>query len=279
MNCKQANQISIIDFFSKNGIFPKKKGHNYALYNSPLRIDNNPSFIIYRNTNVWKDLSTGESGYLIDFVMKWKNLSVKSALSFIESKPHSFSFLKQEYSNKNEIIVREVKPLIQHKALLDYLISRGINPETVKSEIKEVWYSIGDKTYFGIGFRNNSGGYEMRNSILKNSIGEKSVTSIKIGGSENVTLLEGFFDYLSFLMLGWNKKKCDYLIMNSTSLVKKAIPLLKEYKNIYSFLDNDNAGRSCFEQIKIEGINIIDCSNEYNGFTDLNEYLICKKLH
>ena len=70
-------KILNIEFFSP------KKPKNKALCKSPLRVDKNPSFYIIDNR--WKDLSTSDKGDVVDFIEKYKGLSTKEALEFLEN--------------------------------------------------------------------------------------------------------------------------------------------------------------------------------------------------
>lgn len=275
MNCKQANELSIIDFLVKQNVHPKEKSGGKNFYFSPFREEKHPSFIV-NSSNQWHDFGSGEHGTLIDLVMKLNNCSVNDALKYIENSSCFFSFHKQNCVEKSNIKIRQVKPYVTHKALLDYLKSRAIEPNKVKNEIKEIWYTNGNKIFFGIAFKNNLNGYEIRNKFDKRSIIKKDITSI-YNGADRIVMFEGFFDYLSYLMLGWNKVQTDYLILNSVAMFKRAIPILKKYKEKYSYLDNDKAGKECFEKIKNEVPGLVNRSDSFSHYNDLNDYLMHRK--
>ena len=100
---------------------------------------------------------------------KYLNASVKEVLEWAENQNFS-SFQQQKTSNsklenlsKNYEIF-EVKE-IQHPALLEYLKMRKV--ENQKHLIQEIHYQMNNKNYFGIGFKNNSDGYEIRNAYSK----------------------------------------------------------------------------------------------------------------
>lgn len=276
MNCKQANEKDIIEYLIKNNHKPVKTGPNYALFHAPHRIDKNPSFIVYKNTNRWKDLARGDKGTLIDLIVIWKSVSPKEALEYVNDSPSSVFFLnQQEYvkDENNTIKIRQVKSTVQHKALIDYMKSRKIDPDKVKYDVKEIWYTVKGKIYFSIGFKNNNGGYELRNSIYQNCIGNKTISTI-IGDQSNCTLLmEGFFDYLSIIMLNWNPENYNAVVLNSVVEANESIPELINYEKVYTYLDNDDAGRDCFKLLKRAGINLVDCSYKYDGYKDVNEFL------
>lgn len=93
-------------------------------------------------------------------------------------------------------------------------------------------------------------------------------------------------DYLSYLTLkathpanGQSAKSSpDYIVLNSVSNVGKAIPLLKEYKSALCLLDNDPAGRQAFRKMAEAGCPVIDKSDCYREYNDLNDYLLDRKI-
>ena len=134
---------------------------------------------------------------------------------------------------------------------------------------------MNDKNYFGIGFRNDSGGYEIRNAYSKICLGKKDITSIK-NDSKDVRVFEGFFDFLSFKKVEnyLEKETSDYIILNSVSMIYKIKNLLENYKNIELYFYNDEAGTRAVEMIKNDLKNAEDCRVLYSDFKDLNDWLI-----
>lgn len=166
---------------------------------------------------------------------------------------------------------------LTNPVLIGYLKERGILPEIAKKACKEVHFQNKGKWYFAVAFANRSGGYEIRNKYLKGSISPKEVTHIK-NDSDHCLIFEGFIDYLSYLTLknytrNKNEPVSDFLILNSVSNVCKAIPLLKNYKKIICFLDNDNAGKQALLEFINVGYQVKDQSVHYRLYNDLNEYL------
>lgn len=62
------------------GNFPLNK-----CFNSPLRMDKNPSFSIFCKSGIWwyRDVSNGESGTALQFIQKYKNMDYLEALSYL----------------------------------------------------------------------------------------------------------------------------------------------------------------------------------------------------
>lgn len=173
-------------------------------------------------------------------------------------------------------------------ALFAYLQERGINTELAKRECKELRSFREGKPYFAIAFPNASGGYEVRNKYFKGCTAPKDITHVRQQGEPKETcfVFEGFMDYLSFLTIRKQRSPeypdlnaQDYIILNSTSNLSKALYPLGDYERIHCFLDNDDAGRKAVEVIQSEyGLQVRDSSHLYSGHKDLNDYLCGKRL-
>ena len=180
----------------------------------------------------------------------------------------------------------EVRDLT-HPALLRYLQGRGINIELAKRECKELHFTNNGRPFFAIGFSNMAGGYEVRNSFFKGCIAPKDITHIQQQGEprEKCLVFEGFMDYLSFLTL--RMRNCpampdldrqDYVILNSTANVSKALDVMSPYERIHCLLDNDKAGFEATRAIELEySYHVRDFSHNYRGYSDLNDYLCGRK--
>ena len=200
--------------------------------------------------------------------------------------PVSFSFGQQSLQPSSAPHV-EIVPL-SSPVLFAYLQERGINTELAKRECKELRSFRDGKPYFAIAFPNASGGYEVRNKYFKGCTAPKDITHICQQGESKETcfVFEGFMDYLSFLTIRKQRSPefpdlnaQDYLILNSTSNLSKALYPLADYERIYCFLDNDDAGRKAVEVIQSEyGLQIRDSSHLYSGHKDLNDYLCGRRL-
>ncbi|MDR2918204.1 MAG: toprim domain-containing protein [Tannerella sp.] len=97
-------------------------------------------------------------------------------------------------------------------------------------------------------------------------------------GKTHCCLFEGFIDYLSFLSLkGIQSIESNVIILNSVNNLNKATEFLKRHDTIYTFLDNDEAGRKCLNEIRKLDKTVSDQSQTYSGYKDLNDYLCGKK--
>ena len=199
MNCNQFNSIKLEEVLVSLGHHPTKQNEKEAWYLNPFSTETQASFKLNKRNNIWYLHSEGIGGNNIDFMKKYLNASIKEVLEWAERQNFS-SFQHQSNSNPkqetlaNHYTIIEVKD-IQHPALLEYLKSRKVENQT--TYLKEIHYRVNDKNYFGIGFKNDSGGYEIRNKYSKICLGKKDISTIK-NGEELLCIFEGFFDFLSF---------------------------------------------------------------------------------
>lgn len=278
MNCSQFNKISLEEVLQNFGHLPTKQSEKEAWYLNPFAPENHASFKLNKRINSWYLFSEGIGGNNIDFMRKYLNTSISEVLVWAENQSFSSFQNQKNSSNQNfenlpknyEII--DVKE-IEHPALLDYLKSRCV--EDQKKWVEEVHYRMNDKNYFGIGIKNDSGGYEIRNAYSKICLGKKDITSIK-NDSKEVKIFEGFFDFLSFKKIEnyLEKETSDYIILNSVSMIHKIKKALENYNNIELYFDNDDTGTRAVELVKNEIKNTEDCRVLYSGFKDVNEWLI-----
>ena len=273
MNCLQAKNISIRAVLESFSLNPSKENSRTAFYFALDREEKTPSLSVDFIKNTAFDFGTGKSYDSISIVQAMKRCSISDALKYLEQ--FNFYFQKQNLKLVNlpkgyEII--DVKE-IQHPALIDYLKSRNV--EDQKKWVEEIHYRMNDKNYFGIGFKNDSGGYEIRNAYSKICLDKKDITSIK-NDSKDVRIFEGFFDFLSFKKVEnyLEKETSDYIILNSVSMIHKIKNEIGNYKNIELYFDNDEAGTRAVEIIKNDLKNAEDCRVLYSDFKDLNDWLL-----
>ena len=275
MNIKQAKNILLTELLARLNVFPAKISGDLAMYFAINREEIVPSLSVSLKKNTALDFGTGKVYDSISLVQEIKKCSVSEALKIISEMDFSSSFQKQE--NLEEIEEKNYKILvvedeISHPALIQYLLNRKVWEQ--RKFLKEIHYRMNDKNYFGIGFKNNSGGYEIRNKYSKICLGKKDVSTIK-NGSGNVKIFEGFFDFLSFKNIEnfLEKEPSDYIILNSVSMIHNIKNSLGNYENIELYFDNDEAGNRAVKMLKNELENIEDCRVLYSDFKDLNEYL------
>lgn len=276
MNCKQANiQISIRRVLESFSLFPSKDNSKVAFYFAFDREEITPSLFVNFIKNVAFDFGTGKKYDVVSLIQGIKQCSVSQALEYLSQ--FDFSFQQQicditKNESKYEILsISEVK----HNALIQYLKERRI--ENNIHLLKEIHYKISNKKYFGIGFKNDANGYEVRNKYSKICIGREDITTIK-NNSNCLRIFEGFMDYLSFKQMEKSLKKApsDYVILNSVTMIFKLEKIIKSYEKIELYFDNDEAGNRATNEVKQLNPYVEDNRILYQNYKDLNDFIISK---
>lgn len=283
MNIEDIRGVPITDFLARLGHEPKRQREDECWYLAPYREERTASFHVNIRKNVWHDFGTGLGGDIFTLAGELANSrDFKEQADFITRiygglAPERKTVFRpggngRDHSGEKECLADIRFGPLCNKVLLRYLEERGICGDVALPNCEEVRYSLHGKRYFAIGFRNLSGGYELRNRFFKGSLSPKDI-SLADNGSETCNLFEGFIDCLSWMVLGLGRGD-DYLVLNSVALLERSFPVLDRHEKINCYLDRDEAGRRALETLrKRYGNKIEDCSALYKGFKDLNEYL------
>lgn len=275
---EEVKNTDIVDYLSSLGINPTKVSRNNYWYFSPLRDESTPSFKVNRHMNRWYDFGEGKGGNLVDFGIQYHKCTVSELLKKMRD---SFSFHQHRNIIQNEeedakkikiINEREITSLV----LIRYLHKRRIPVELAAKFCREINYQLYGKTYYAIGFKNNSGGYELRNEKFKASSSPKDITLLK-NESDKLTVFKGFFNFLSYLSIFRKQEhpKTDFLILNSTSFFEKTLSLMQSYKSDHLYLDCDTTGQKCMQKaLAIDREKFKDERGLYKNYKDLNNWLM-----
>ena len=279
----------IVEYLERKGIKPVRRTPAYALYRSPLREETHPSFKVDTEKNLWIDYAEGRGGSIIDLCMRMERCSLSEAIRLlgrnapdttcsprmvcVHGTSNQESIGQATSANGTRRLTGISDTLPPH--LQDYLMKeRYIDLAKAKPFLKCISYEVRGQHYQAIGFANQSGGYELRDSgSFKGTVAPKDITPIFTDKAGPVCVFEGFMDFLSFLSMK-EEVTSACLVMNSVSNVAKAIRYLNDrhLTNVRVFLDNDDAGRMATNDFIRAGFKVEDMSVHYGNFKDLNEY-------
>jgi len=267
----KAREIDMVQYLASLGYRPVTIKGNDHWYLSPLRNENTASFKVNTRLNKWYDHGLGKGGNLIDFgILYFKN----SVSEFLDLLRGSFPFQQQPNwtsqkgaKNDPKIIIEEITKLTS-PALLNYLCERKIDLAIATQFCNQIHYRLDNKKYYGIGLKNDTGGWEIRNKFFKTSSTPKAIRMIK-NNSDQLAIFEGFMDFLSFMSMHKNERiNSDYLILNSLAFFQKTMPIIQTYKNKKLYLDRDDAGRKITTSILATDTTFIEIST--NGMLNKN---------
>jgi len=282
MNCSEAKKISIVGYLASIGKQPESVKNNSVWYCSPFRQESKASFKVDRQSNIWYDFGSGSGGNVLDLVMQINNTGLTGALLILqkpELSKHTFSFFEQQNSYSENIEIKHVQHL-QNRALIQYLVSREVTQDKARNYVQEAYYQVKGKQYFSLAFKNDRGGFELRNKYFKGSSSPKEITTIP-GSKEVLNISEGFFDFLSALEFYEVKKPTGTcIVLNSLSNLDSILNKITDYQKINLYLDNDNPGIQAANKIKEIHSRVSDYSKIiYAGKKDMNEFWVQFKKH
>lgn len=281
MNYTEAKNIDIVTFLSKKGIQPITiKGYQYG-YKSPLREESKASFYVDSTKNVWYDFGIGEGGDIILLVERMYNTKRDEAFKIVCENNHIvFESKRNPAIIQNQFKKFEIAKTfdeIKSYYLISYLHSRCINYQLVKHSncIHEVEFvAQSGKLISALGFKNDHGGYEIRNAFTKLSTSPKMISTIH--GDESVlNVFEGFMDYLSAITY------YDVKVLNGTTVILNGVgqkrhlmKILTNYDKIIFYGDNDPTGVNLVKDVSSKHSNVVNLAEKlYPKFKDFNDFL------
>ena len=287
MNIEQAKQIPLEDFLRRLGYEPSRQSRDQLWYVSPLRDEDTPSFKVNRSRNAWFDFGLGKGGDIVDLVKQLEGIgNVSEALVRIEElvggspPPTRLPRTFVEHEREPTLELTSIGP-VQSKSLVGYMRARGVDPQRVQRYVQEAHYRRGGDRYFALAFANNSVGYELRNPNFKGTLGTKDITVFE-GNPNWVLVFEGFFDFLSLVMLEGGKPDGTVIVLNSVAKREKALETIRKLnpKIVELYRDHDPAGEQLvsFFQTGLPTAEVIDKSELYRGYNDLNDWYANREL-
>lgn len=284
LNIAEIRKLSITDFLQRLAIHPVKNTDTYALYHAPYREDRHPSFKVSKKKNRWYDFALCRSGDIIDLgqlIYDCDDISyVIRKLQECAPVVSGTRIAIREGGNTSGSFRNLKVQSLTDARLLSYIDSRSIDVTIAVKYCKEVHFTMGARRYYALGFPNVNGGYEVRNPFFKGTIASRDISLISNGsGNAYCVVFEEFMDFLSYMTL--NKRAdllgimetMDFIVLNSVSNIKKAMPWLTKYQAITCCLDNDDAGRRVVELLGEAFGGVHDASDAYKGYKDLNDFL------
>ena len=181
-------------------------------------------------------------------------------------------------------VIDRVQDGITAKYLTSYLDERKVSLKAASFHCQQLTYHLRRSprtSYVGIGFANNGGGYAIRSRLYKWSTGSDVTTIDRMGSrslkasTPDVLVFEGFINFLSWLTVCRKTAPgVDICVLNSVNNVSRALGYLSLHGTVRCILDNDKAGRDCLETIRRNGGDVIDESPLYEGYNDINDWLM-----
>ena len=296
---EQVKTINLITYLEMLGYKPEYKYGDRAMFLSPLRSENHPSFWVSRYNGIWrwKDWGTEEQGDIIKFVELYQGVAFPDAVRMLleedyptapvignenrnedieEARLKKVSWIRKFYSD-NSLLLNDRN--IQR--IRNYFQSKGVSYYPSMSCI--CYYSFRDKRYFigiPIPFPEKIRGLECRElqGERKKTLGCKTLWVLKRDLSR-VLVAESILDALAGEMV-LNDNKITLCSTNGICNIERIERLLDKYRpqEVFFALDNDEPGQKAQEKgIEIaksfSKIHIVD-DHIKAGVKDLHKLLV-----
>ena len=279
-----AKDKDIVSYLKSKGITPVRVSGANAYYYSPIKAERNPSMVVNIHRNRWKLFNeSNKGGDIIELVMLLEDVTFPKALDMLlgersvgkHTRPQG-DFLPQDTPKGIEVIKTSE---IQDIGLIEYALSRKIDLPVLHQFCKEVHIRFPNsnknphKIHICIGFFNDSGGAEFRNTYLKVSNSPKDITTLKWKGKESY-VFEGFFNMLAmFSYFGIKSLPGRVYILNGAGQAGVLAEFIRG-KHIFGYLDNDNASNGIMDTFLDKDVRVTDCRIVYKEYNDFNDFVI-----
>lgn len=178
MTIEEIRDIPIAVFLARMGYEPARRRGDEYWYLAPYREERTASFQLNVRKDIWHDFGTGQGGDIFTLAGEFIGSGdFKAQARFITgiwgglAPEHKTVFRSgendREDSHRQESFTKVQSGPLHNRVLLRYLAERGISGDVAMPNCKEIRYTLHGKRYFAIGFRNVSGGYEVRNRFLR----------------------------------------------------------------------------------------------------------------
>jgi len=277
----KAKAYPLKELLSKYGYHPAKQYGNKLSYLSPFRQERTPSFVVFTDSNKYKDFGSDAKGNPVELVMSLERCTFTEAVAKLLENEPTFSCTSNTSSISPEAksySIESVKPL-QNTYLLQKVRERAIKPEIAKAYLREIYYKVRpdqEKNFFGVGMQNQSNGYEIKSFLNDNyyCLGAKDISYFN-GGYTQTAIFEGMFDFLAFLTYIDSQRKelkANALILHSISLKHKVAELIPLQQKVFLCLDNDKAGIETTKFLQSQYPNNSTLNHLYKDYKDFNEF-------
>jgi len=278
----RAKSIDIEYFLSKNGIKPKRESQSRSYYLSPFREETQPSFIVYKDENRWRDWGNKEFGDVIDLAERIWGCKTSEAIIKLLNNDDIPKFHKRDtvIERMPGIEVVGEKDGITNEALCNYMENmRKIPISVLNSFCSEVRFKFQNRryiTHIAVGMKNDLEGWALRNTWFRGAVSPAGIRTICQKDTDEVIVVEGFLDYASYLVL-YGEPEHTTIILNSLIFFPMILDFLQGMSKVHIWVDNDAPADGYVDELYENGVNVIDHRSELKEFNDINDFL-CANL-
>jgi len=277
LSLEQLNHIDLVDFLASIGIEPKKRKAGKYFYLSPLagHPEHQPTFIVNRRLNNWRETTTHESGSLADLVVRLYDCTIGELTTILQATLFAVSHRgSTNCPDKVHPVTIEQTHSIRSSQLERLVWTRRIRLTVARHYCVEAWYKQGNSHYHALAFANDEGGFELFDSSRHYSVPPCSPTHI-LNHSDTIAVFRHVLDLLTYVTLfaGPVPRLPDFLVLNSPLAFPAVQQLIASYRCKHFFLPNDAAG-TAFSTLALHTLPACyDHRTLYAGYPTLNDWI------
>ena len=179
----------------------------------------------------WLDFETQEKGGIVEAVMKFERYKswLESAL-YLKEQASEYLYAQSQSENEKKQILQE-KSVVFQNYLSHFQEKYEVSEDLVKRHLKQIKYRLPNgKEFYGVGMKNNSGGYLLTNGKFTSQVGKSDITSFSYNNENNNVLIFNFVeDYLVYLQKqNVDRTREAVIILNDNKNWEKARKYIKE---------------------------------------------------
>jgi hypothetical protein len=295
MKIEYARTIPLSRILPKAGLKLVKASKTEQRYRSPFSEIRGAYLSVNLENNTWTDSTSAETGGVMEFVTSYlrsqdENHTETDCLRWLKNMLHAplkidLSVFPDYTTEDRRYQLRGIAAL-SNFMLLRYLEERGIDRNIASCYLKEVRIldTAEQKIFRALGFKNEDGGYAVRNSFRKAHIGPATISFIRgtIAKPDGIRIFKDVSDFLSLLTLqGRQVFKEDSIIINSYSCLNDVMPYIANYgyKTVRTWLPNDDWGRKATANLENQfhteqSLEHYAMNETYQPFRSPNEWLL-----
>jgi len=286
------DSVSILDYLSSKGFEPENQIGRQYVYMSPITGETGtPSFFVDCQNNVFCDFSGGadpenneNKGDLIRLIQIMERCSFIKAMNIAQNLPGGNQQTRISQSRaastkkENYTYIKRITSLYSYP-LKNYLNERAIPFNIALRYLSEIHYYNEAGDFYALGFKNDTGGFELRSSKYKGCIGNKDIRSLGNPDATKVVLFESFFDFLSWMPTEDRLKRNFVIVLNSLRMLNR-LPDLSRFQAISIFFDNDEDGQKNADLISKRYWGKCENASKiyFPDYQDYNDYIISKRI-
>jgi hypothetical protein len=252
----------------------KKRKASHYFYLSPLagHPEYQPTFIVNRRLNRWRETTTNESGNLADLVVRLYDCTIGELTTIPHAalSPVSHHESTDGPAKVHPVTVEQTHP-IRSNHLERFVWTRRIPPTVTRHYCVETWCKHGNNHYHALAFANNDGGCELFDSTQNYRVPPCCRTHIR-NQSDAIVVFRHVFDLLTDVTIfaGSLPELADFLVLKSTV----AFPVVQQFTSMHAFFSSQRRSGSHFQHPGITYAScLLDHRSIYAGYQTLNDWI------